>query len=195
MTGTDGSEALPWSELDGYGLRLRAWRDEDVPAVLSGMNDPEVQRWSVGPPSTMDERDALDWIAKRAENLASGRLVPYCVTDAATGEVLGSVDLHQVVRQLGHAGVGYWLLPSARGRGVVTRAVELAVRWAFGPLGLHRIDLGHGMANEASCRVAQRCGFLPEGVMRGFLPSTVPGVYHDTHLHARLATDPAPPIR
>ncbi|MGW0735119.1 GNAT family N-acetyltransferase [Streptomyces sp. NPDC002851] len=59
-------------------------------------------------------------------------------------------------------------------------------------MGLHRVDLGHALGNEASCRVADRCGFTPEGVLRGFLPAKQPGVFHDMHLHARLATDLAP---
>ncbi|MGX4690027.1 GNAT family N-acetyltransferase [Streptomyces sp. JNUCC 63] len=195
MTRTTETDALPYTELDGFGLHLRAWREDDAPALLRGLNDPESLRWSPTRPAPVDEAGALSFVARRAELLQQGRFAPYCVTDAATGEVLGSVELHQIELPMGHAGVGYWLLPEARGRGTVTRAVELCVRWGFERLGLHRIDLGHAVGNTASCRVADRCGFVYEGVLRGFLPAAgEPGTYHDTHLHARLATDPYPAV-
>ncbi|MFJ1651535.1 GNAT family protein [Streptomyces sp. NPDC088337] len=193
MTETTAANALPYTELDGFGLRLRAWREDDVPAVLKGLNDPESLRWSSMQAGPMDEAEALAYVAQRIEHWERGRHAPYCVTDAATDEVLGSVELHQIELRMGHGGVGYWLLPEARGRGTVTRAVELCVRWGFEQLGLHRIDLGHAVGNTASCRVADRCGFAYEGVLRGFLPAAgEPGTYYDTHLHARLATDPYP---
>ncbi|MEU7378918.1 MULTISPECIES: GNAT family protein [unclassified Streptomyces] len=195
MTETTAANALPYTELDGFGLRLRAWREDDVPAVLKGLNDPESLRWSSMQAGPMDEAGALDYVATRAEHWRQGRHAPYCVTDAVTAEVLGSVELHKIEPRMGHAGVGYWLLPEARGRGTVTRAVELCVRWGFEQLGLHRIDLGHAVGNTASCRVADRCGFAYEGVLRGFLPAAgEPGTYYDTHLHARLATDPYPAV-
>ncbi|MFF7141597.1 MULTISPECIES: GNAT family N-acetyltransferase [Streptomyces] len=195
MTRTVAESALPYTELHGFGLRLRAWREDDVPALLKGVNDPETRRWSPLRSAPLDEAGARALVTRRAGLLDEGLLAPYCVTDAATGEVLGSVELHRIERPMGHAGVGYWLLPEARGRGTVTRAVELCVRWGFDRLGLHRIDLGHAVPNTASCRVADRCGFMYEGVLRGFLPAPdEPGTYHDTHLHARLATDPYPDV-
>jgi RimJ/RimL family protein N-acetyltransferase len=51
------------------------------------------------------------------------------------------------------------------------------------------LSLDHALVNEGSCRVATRAGFQLEGTMREFFvePS---GDRHDSHLHARLATDP-----
>ena len=68
------------------------------------------------------------------------------------------------------AGVGYWLVPAARGRGVATRAVRLLARWAFDSLGVVRLELTCGPDNVASQRVAERCGFTREGLMRAHLP-------------------------
>jgi ribosomal-protein-alanine N-acetyltransferase len=59
--------------------------------------------------------------------------------------------------------------------------------WAFGTLGLHRIEANHSTANPASCRVAERAGFAAEGVKRG--EALHADGWHDMHLHARLATD------
>ena len=53
---------------------------------------------------------------------------------------------------------------SAWGRGYATDAVRVRTRFAFGELGLHRIE-GHTM-NPAMKRVYEKCGYQHEGVAR-----------------------------
>ena len=80
------------------------------------------------------------------------------------------------------------LTPSGRGRGIGAAAVDTATRWAFDVIGLARIELFHAVENEASCRLATRCGYLLEGTARqSFVCGD--GLRHDEHLHARLASD------
>ncbi len=67
--------------------------------------------------------------------------------------------------------VGYWLAPEARGRGVATRALRLAVAWAFAERGVELLELLAEPENEPSCRVAERGGFRREGVLRRYLPT------------------------
>jgi RimJ/RimL family protein N-acetyltransferase len=182
---------LKAAELSGSGLRLRMWREEDAAEALRGLNDPQVQFGNAGLADVVDPAGVLTYIRSRAEGWEKGTQASYCVTDAESGTVLGHIGLHQIELRMRHAGIGYWLLPEARGRGIATRAVELCTRWGFEKLGLHRINLAHALSNDASCRVAERCGYLYEGVLRGYLPAKGGG-YHDMHAHARLATDRAP---
>ncbi|CAO0834815.1 Acetyltransferase OS=Streptomyces microflavus OX=1919 GN=Smic_56560 PE=4 SV=1 [Streptomyces microflavus] len=83
--------------------------------------------------------------------------------------------------------ISYWTTGTARGRGVATAGVRALARWAFGELGLYRLELGHRTDNPASCRVAERSGFALEGVERGRL--RYGGVRYDLERHARLADD------
>ncbi|MEU9100960.1 GNAT family N-acetyltransferase [Streptomyces sp. NPDC048361] len=191
----DGEAPLRFEELSGHDLLLRAWRDDaaDVDAVIQGLNDPEVTRWGL-PAARVDQAGAREFIRRTADRWAGGRFASYCIADATTGAPLGSVALHNISVPMGHAGIGYWLLPRARGRGAVTHAVNLLSAWAFDTLGLHRIELGHAIGNDSSCRVAERCGYPYEGVSRGYLPATPAGTFHDMHRHARLSTDPAPGV-
>jgi RimJ/RimL family protein N-acetyltransferase len=57
-----------------------------------------------------------------------------------------------------------------RGHGAATRAVRLLARWAFDDLGIARLELTCGPDNTASQRVAERCGFTREGVLRSHMP-------------------------
>lgn len=184
------ADSLIYAEPSGDGLRLRAWEQKDAGAVIRGMNDPEFRRWDWGLRGTMDEAAAEKYVRSRAEGWERGDLAQFCIEDADSGEVLGEIGLHKIELGRRCAGIGYWLLPEARGRGVITRAVELCTRWGFEQVGLHRIELGHAVTNEASCRVAQRAGYTFEGIARDGLPSPEPGIHFDMHVHARLSTDP-----
>lgn len=110
---------------------------------------------------------------------------------ALLGALLGALTVRWTDRSDGLGMIGYWLLPAARGRGLATRAAVAATDWAFRTAEVRRLELAHAVENDASCRVAVRCGFPAEGTLRASYRFG-DGEYHDEHLHARLATDPAP---
>ena len=60
--------------------------------------------------------------------------------------------------------------------------------WAFAELGLIRIELLISVENAASKKVAERCGYVREGVLRSIYLK--PGLREDTEIWSRLATDP-----
>ena len=99
--------------------------------------------------------------------------------------MLGGVSLFGFVD--GRAGIGYWLAPEARGRGVATRSVRLVAPWAFEELRVARLELTCGPDNVASQRVAQRCGFMREGLLRSHMPFK--GGRRDTVLFSLLTHD------
>ena len=70
---------------------------------------------------------------------------------------------------LGGAEVGFGLAPWARGRGLMTRALRLALAWGFEVAGLEVVYWRAQVGNWASRRVAGRCGFRMEGTVRGLL--------------------------
>jgi RimJ/RimL family protein N-acetyltransferase len=62
--------------------------------------------------------------------------------------------------------LGYLVAPEARGQGVATAALNQLTDWALSVLGALRIELYISVDNAASKRVAQRCGYVREGVLR-----------------------------
>ena len=167
------------------GLVLRPFAGADVPRLLEVFQDPDIVAWNPGPP---DVEQVTAW-AEGRNDWSGGTHVSWAVGDAA-GDLLGSVSLHHLDLDQRDAEVGYWVSPWARRRGVAVRAVRLALSYAFGELDLHRVYLYHSVENTASCRVAARAGFRHEGtLLQSFRYAD--GRYHDEHLHARLAAEPA----
>ncbi|OQD55812.1 GNAT family N-acetyltransferase [Streptomyces phaeoluteigriseus] len=186
----------PAPVLDGHGISLRVWDPEsavDVDAWLRGHVDPEFLRWNTPLRDITDTAGARESLRARAAAMAAGTAVTFCVTDAADGTILGQIGLNAVDHVQSSAGVGYWVLPEARGRGVAARSLRLATNWFFTEIGLHRLKLGHAVGHDASCRIAERCGFRYEGTQRGAMwEAGRRDAWRDVHCHARLATDPDP---
>jgi RimJ/RimL family protein N-acetyltransferase len=186
----------PFPERRGHGLRLRPWNaesDVDVSAWLRGLSDPEFQRWNTPLKIVRDIDGARESLRSRAEAAVDASGVSFCVTEADTGEVLGHIGVNEIDHVMRCARVGYWVLPDARGRQVATRALLVATSFAFTDLGLHRLELGHALGHDASCRIAERCGFPYEGTLRGAMfEAGRHDTFRDVHLHGRVATDPEP---
>jgi RimJ/RimL family protein N-acetyltransferase len=175
-------------------LLLRPLTEADEPAVAEALRDADILRWAAGRSVTeAAPRDrARLWLAPRLSCWESGAAV-FAVADPAGDTLLGSIGIREIDRLPDQAVVTYWVTPAARGRHLATRALDAAARWAFTPaadggLGLHRITLDHAVLNTGSCAVAARSGFRLEGTMRDYYIDT-DGTRHDSHLHARLASD------
>jgi RimJ/RimL family protein N-acetyltransferase len=86
--------------------------------------------------------------------------------------------------------LGYVVTPAARGRGIAQAALLQMTDRAFSEHGALRVELIISASNGASRRVAERCGYVREGVLRS---RHVKGdLRDDTEIWARLPTDPLP---
>jgi RimJ/RimL family protein N-acetyltransferase len=178
-------------DLPAGDLLLRPWREDDVDAVWTAVQDPALRRWNdTGSGSRADVRIMLD----RRRDWSGGDHASFAVVGAFAGELLGSVSLHSIDRASGDAEIGYWTVASARGRGVAVRAVLAVCGWGFPALQLDRIELFHAVENVASGRVAAKAGFMLEGRLRRS-HRYGDGVKHDELLWSRLSDDPPPAPR
>jgi RimJ/RimL family protein N-acetyltransferase len=156
--------------LEGEGVRLRGWRHTDAARVVQACSDDRTQHWLAGSlPSPYTVEDAHSYIAGLSAEAAMGKVLSWCVADAETDVCVGSVAVMDLRHALGTAGeIGYWTHPDARGRGVMSEAVRLAIRHAFVPredggLGRRRLRLNAAAGNSASQHIARASGFVEVG--------------------------------
>lgn len=166
-------------------LVMRPWTLDDVDLVLGAFADLAIRHYAGNLYDTA--ADGTRFVTSRSTAWTEGTGAAWAITSAGTGTVLGHVGLHETDPGLRLATVGYWLLPGARGRNVMTQALDTVSTYAFEHLGVHRIELAHAVENEASCRVAVRAGYAYEGTLRQAMRYPVDGRWSDEHLHARLA--------
>jgi RimJ/RimL family protein N-acetyltransferase len=177
-------------------VRLEPFTDEHLPLLDALIADPVSLRFTripePAPPGfprlwldsyevgrrdgTREAFAALD--DERSGDEASGR---------GRGSFLGLALAPEIDRAAREAELGYVVAPEARGRGVATTMLRELTAWAF-EQGILRATLVINVENTASERVAARCGYVREGVMRSIFFKDEQRT--DATLWSRLPSDP-----
>lgn len=144
-------------------LTLRVPGGPDALRIAELCQDPDVQAWTTVPtPYRLEHAEGfLESVATgwdEGENRVWG-----IVED---GLLHGMIGLHRV--RNGSCEVGFWLGPDARGRGLLTRALNLVLDHAFDPAGggCEVVEWRAFAGNWPSWRAAWRVGFRFDGVAR-----------------------------
>ena len=159
---------FPVEGLSDGVVRLRLIGDSDLDAIVEAVQDPDIPRFTTVP-SPYGPDEARLWQRTAAAGLRSGSDLATIVVDAETETLLGSVGLHNLDPESGRCSAGYWVAAPARGRGIAARALRLLCGFAFGELGVQRVELWIEPANAPSLRVAEAVGFHREGLLRSFM--------------------------
>ncbi|WP_319717572.1 GNAT family N-acetyltransferase [Nonomuraea angiospora] len=168
---------------------LRPPSTTDAPEVLRLARDPDVLLWN--PRCRIEDEAAAIADCLKGADWSDGTHATFSILDAESGRYVGNIALHGLDLENAQARIGYRIAPWVRGRGAATASVQAVTSWAITALQLERIVLTHAVENHASCRVAQKSGFVLEGVMRS-AKRFGDGRLHDEHLHALLAADLTP---
>jgi RimJ/RimL family protein N-acetyltransferase len=123
--------------------------------------------WAQDPPSA----ESAEKVVRRmeADFIARRDLCFYLYArrgDGSPGRLLGGAGLHRMDWSVPRFEIGYWIRPEAAGQGHVSEAVGLLTALAFDRLAARRVEIRCDSRNLKSRAVAERCGFVLEGVLR-----------------------------
>ena len=134
--------------------------------------------WESSPPGPWAEMNSVSAYLyvyrdmKRAARRGESMPFAVCLNDeSGRDRLVGHLNLGNIVRRaFGSAYVGYWIDARVAGRGIIPTALALAVDHAFGPGGLHRVEINIRPENGPSRRVVEKLGFREEA-------------YHPRYMH------------
>jgi len=107
------------------------------------------------------------------------------------GEIAGHIEFFKPIAYWDAFELSYQLYDDRfSGKGYPTEAVQLLVDYLFSAKKQHRIQLVIVPENEASLRIAEKCGFTLEGTARGAFFNG--GRNQDVLVFSLLRTDPRP---
>jgi RimJ/RimL family protein N-acetyltransferase len=113
--------------------------------------------------------------------------------DVATDDPVIWCGFHDIDWRARECGTGYWVRRSAQRRNIATESTNAMLRYAFSVLGMRRVGLTHSDGNEASRRIAEKLGFVPQGVQRASNP--LPGGSRaDKICYARFGAEGLPAL-
>ena len=94
----------------------------------------------------------------------------FLICRADDNAIIGTLNFSQIFRKaFQNAYLGYQLFAGYTGRGYMTEAVAMGLRFVFIDLGLHRIEANVQPSNKPSIGVLKRNGFTKEGFSRRYL--------------------------
>jgi ribosomal-protein-alanine N-acetyltransferase len=155
----------------------RAWRR------VRQRNDARLSRWDATTPPGADARPRTFRAMVRAmhREARAGRQLPFALE--YDGEFVGQLTVNNVTRGSAQfASIGYWIDERYAGRGLVTRAVAMAVDHCFFVMHLHRIEIAIRPENAASLRVVEKLGIQEYGLALRYLH--IDGDWRDHRLFA-----------
>ena len=167
-------------------MRLEPLAPAHLPGMEALTTDAEAVRWT-RLPEPMPEGFALSWLARYEQGRADGTGFGWAAVDD-DGTFLGVALAPHVDPETREIELGYIVAREARGRGVATEMVHRLTRWAFEEQGALRVVLLIDVDNAGSLKVAERCGYVREGVMRSVYLK--PGRRIDQAVWSRLPGDP-----
>jgi ribosomal-protein-serine acetyltransferase len=150
----------------GEGTELRGVTLADVPELYAAIdrNRNHLRTWLGWLHDGFDENELREFIrAREADNAARVSLTTNIRVD---GELCGAIGLHAFNERNRNTSIGYWIDAGYEGRGIITRACRAIVTAAFRDYGMHRVEIRCAVGNTRSAGIAQRLGFVEEGILR-----------------------------
>lgn len=171
------------------GLRPLGRRDEEAWLRLQRSNRDWLRPWEATPPDGHTRPPSYIAMVRMLHRQArDGHGIPFAVT--YDGRLVGQLVVSGITWGSARwAQMGYWIDRGHAGRNITTVAVALTCDHLLGTLGLHRVELAIRPENTASLRVAEKLGFVNEGIRARYLH--IAGDWRD-HLAFSVTAEDAP---
>jgi RimJ/RimL family protein N-acetyltransferase len=172
--------------LAGPQVHLREPRSADAERLFAYTSDPEVTRFlAFDPPRSVS--DSLRFVARVEALRLSDVEYVFTIADALTDAPIGIMGLRHLDPVMGTAQIGTWVRRESWGTGVNVEAKGLLLGYAFGPLGLHRIEARIALENGRSRKAFVKLGARFEVTLHQSFRKD--GVILDQGLYAILAPE------
>ena len=172
--------------LDTQRLRLRAPANADVAALFEIYKDAEAMRyWSR--PAMADIAEAESLLGEFQSHAGNEALFQWVIASREDDLAIGTCTLFRIETTHRRAELGYIVRRDHWGRGLASEALTAIVNFAFGTLGLHRIEADIDPRNIRSVRAVTRLGFHFEGRLRERF--FVAGEIQDSAIYGLLERD------
>ena len=81
-------------------------------------------------------------------------------------KAIGRIGINKIIKENKIGEIGYWIIPDAEGKGIITECSKAMLDYGFKDLGLNRIEIKCAVENLKSARVPEKLKFTKEGILR-----------------------------
>jgi ribosomal-protein-alanine N-acetyltransferase len=170
---------------------LRPFALSDLALIRHASTDPYIPSIT-SVPSVYSDDEGRAFIERQLQRAMDGHGYSFVIADASNPSLgWGSLGLWLREIDSGRASIGYWTIPSARGRNLAGWALRGAVTFAFDVLAIPRLHLFIEPWNIASQRTAEFAGFAREALLSGW--ERIADEQRDAYSYVCLRDDPGGP--
>lgn len=154
--------------LQGERIRLTAVSKEDLSTIARWYEDASFARlFDATPAAPRNKSQWTKWLEEQ-QDADDGFL--FAIREINAGALIGYLELDGILWTHGNGWLGIGLGDQKNwGRGYGQEAMELALRFAFHELNLHRLQLTVFSYNQRAIALYEKLGFVQEGVFREHL--------------------------
>ena len=146
--------------LEGKNVNLRIMEKEDLGFYAEWFNNPEVFG-EYNPLIQMPRRELEKYYGEK--KLEETDFIIEEKDGSRIGQIWHFNVIHPAVNQLE---IGYFMVPTERGKGYCTEAVNIMVDYLFLSKNIERIQAQTDVKNVGSQKVLEKAGFKREGAIR-----------------------------
>lgn len=147
-------------------LYLELWADKHSEATFEMIdhNRTFLREW-LGFVDNMQSLDQIYNYSKYAlERNAAGQEAGFVIFEKK--KAIGRIGINRIIKENKIGEIGYWIIPAAEGKGIVTECCKAMLNYGFINLNLNRIEIKCAVDNVKSARVPEKLNFTNEGVLR-----------------------------
>jgi ribosomal-protein-alanine N-acetyltransferase len=159
---TDWHDGLP--TLDGARVALRELRAGDGVSLFTAVMNDEVRRFISPPPATVAGFE--QFIAWTEEQRAAGQAAAFAIVPRGSDVAIGLVQLRSLQSDFSNAEWGFLMAPEFWGSGIFLDSARLAIEFAFGTIGVRRLEARAATRNARGNAALRKLGAVREGVLR-----------------------------
>jgi ribosomal-protein-serine acetyltransferase len=149
---------------DTIELRQLVRDDADELTALIDLNRDHLREWLPWLNSSTSLLDTARFLGRSVEQAEDENGLTLGI--ACSGKLVGIIGQHYIDSLNRRTEIGYWLDERHQGRGIVTRATARLTDYAFKEQDCNRVILQCAVGNLKSRAVAERLGFVKEGILR-----------------------------
>jgi len=145
-------------------VALRAVEPEDTATLYQWEND--VTIWPVSATIEPFSKFTISQFTEGPHDIYTDRQLRFMIMDVETNQTVGAADLYEFDPHHSRCGVGIFLEPVSRGKGLASQALELLSTYCFNVLLLNQIFALVTATNHESLVLFERCGFEKSGLKK-----------------------------
>ena len=155
-------------QIESERLILRATKAMDAPEAFEAVRESvqELAPWMPWAHPNPTLEGSVEFHGMAHAKWTTREMLDFQWIDKASSKLVGKGGLHTINWEVPKFEIGYWVRTGMTNRGYCTEAVNALAAFAKQQLGARRLEICSDPRNEKSRRVAERCGFVLEGILR-----------------------------